>query len=113
LRNGIEDPRNTVLITGFQAQDTLGRKLIEKWPEVKIFGEPMRVRAEISSLDELSAHADQRELMEWIRPIAPTLRKVFLVHGEPQQSAALAKLLDSTYGLDVTVPTPGQSFELV
>ena len=44
LRNNIEDPRNTVLITGFQAQDTLGRKLVEKWPEVRIFGEPMRVQ---------------------------------------------------------------------
>ena len=83
LRNNIEDPRNTVLITGFQAQDTLGRKLVEKWPEVRIFGEPMRVRAEIASLDELSGHADQGELLEWIKPMAPTLRKVFLVHGEP------------------------------
>ena len=72
LRNSIEDPRNTVLITGFQAQDTLGRKLIEKWPEVRIFGEPMRVRAEISSLDELSAHADYREMLEWVRPAAPS-----------------------------------------
>ena len=113
LRNSIEDPRNTVLVTGFQAQDTLGRKLVEKWPEVKIFGEPMRVRAEVSSLDDLSGHADQRELIEWIRPIAPSLRQVFLVHGEPQQSAVLAKLLHSTYGLDVVVPTPGQSFNLI
>jgi metallo-beta-lactamase family protein len=113
LRNGIEDPRNTVLITGFQAQDTLGRKLVEKWPEVKIFGEPMRVRAEIASLDELSGHADQGELMEWIKPMAPRLRKVFLVHGEPAQSATLAGLLHSTYGLDVVVPAPGQSFDLL
>jgi len=112
LRNNIEDPRNTVLITGFQAQDTLGRKLIEKWKEVRIFGEPMRVRAEISSLDELSAHADQGELMEWIGPLAPSLRRVFLVHGEPQQSQTLAKLLDSTYNLNVVIPAPGQSFEL-
>jgi metallo-beta-lactamase family protein len=113
LRNNIEDPRNTVLITGFQAQDTLGRKLIEKWPEVRIFGEPMRVRAEISSLDELSAHADQGELIEWIRPLAPSLRKVFLVHGEHQQSETLAKLLYSTYHLEVAVPAPGQSFEII
>ena len=113
LRNNIEDPRNTVLITGFQAQDTLGRKLVEKWPEVRIFGEPMRVRAEISSLDELSAHADQGELMEWIRPLAPSLRQVFLVHGEPQQSETLAKLLHSTYNLSVAIPAPGQSFVLV
>ena len=112
LRNNIEDPRNTVLITGFQAQDTLGRKLIEKWTEVRIFGEPMRVRAEISSLDELSAHADQGELMEWIRPLAPSLRQVFLVHGEPQQSQTLAKLLHSTYNLSVAIPAPGQSFDL-
>ena len=112
LRNNIEDPRNTVLITGFQAQDTLGRKLIEKWTEVRIFGEPMRVRAEISSLDELSAHADQGELMEWIRPLAPSLRQVFLVHGEPQQSQTLAKLLHSTYNLSVAIPAPGQCFDL-
>jgi metallo-beta-lactamase family protein len=112
LRNNIEDPRNTVLITGFQAQDTLGRKLVEKWTEVRIFGEPMRVRAEISSLDELSAHADQSELLAWIKPMAASLRQVFLVHGEPQQSATLAKLLHTTYGLNAVVPTPGQSFEL-
>lgn len=112
LRNNIEDPRNTVLITGFQAQDTLGRKLVEKWPEVRIFGEPMRVRAEISSLDELSGHADQGELLEWIKPMAATLRKVFLVHGEQGQAETLARLLQSQYRLDAVCPTPGQSFEL-
>jgi len=112
LRNNIEDPRNTVLITGFQAQDTLGRKLIEKWQEVKIFGEPMRVRADIASLDELSAHADYNELLDWIRPLAPSLRKVFLVHGEPAQSEALAGVIRSQYGVDVVAPSPGQSFPL-
>jgi len=112
LRNNIEDPRNTVLITGFQASDTLGRKLIEKWPEVLIFGEPMRVRAEISSLDELSGHADQAEILQWIAPQAPSIRKVFLVHGEPEQSAALAKLLHSQLGLDAEPVRPGQTAEL-
>jgi metallo-beta-lactamase family protein len=112
LRNNIEDPRNTVLVTGFMAQDTLGRKLVEKWPEVKIFGEAMRVRAEIASLDELSAHADQNELLEWIRPMVSHLRKVFLVHGERQQSATLAKLLYSQYNLEAVVAEPGQSYEL-
>jgi metallo-beta-lactamase family protein len=112
LRNNLEDPRNTVLITGFQAADTLGRKLVEKWPEVRVFGEPVRVRAEIASLDELSGHADQGELLRWIEPLVPSLRRVFLVHGEPQQSAALAALLRREHGLDVTVPTPGESFQL-
>ena len=112
LWNNIEDPRNTVLITGFQAQDTLGRKLVEKWTEVRIFGELKRVRAEISSLDELSGHADQGELMQWIEPLVPSLRRVFLVHGEPEQSAALARLLHSRWDLEVTVPGPGQAFDL-
>jgi len=113
LRNNIEDPRNTVLITGFQAQDTLGRKLVEKWPEVRIFGEPVRVRAEISSLDELSGHADQGELLEWLKPMVHSLRKVFLVHGEPRQSEILAQLLRTRFGLEAVCPAPGQSFELV
>jgi len=113
LRNNIEDPRNTVLITGFQAQDTLGRKMIEKWPEVRIFGEPMRLRAEVSSLDELSAHADQNELLDWVKPLVPGLKRVFLVHGEPEQAQVFAKLLHSTYNLDVVVPGRGQSFDLL
>jgi metallo-beta-lactamase family protein len=79
---------------------------------VKIFGEPMRVRAEIQSLDELSGHADQAELLEWIRPLAPSLRRVFLVHGEPEQSAVLAKLLKSQYNLEAVAPVPGQAFDL-
>jgi metallo-beta-lactamase family protein len=112
LRNNIEDPRNTVLITGFMAENTLGRKLVEKWAEVNIFGEPLRVRAEIASLDELSGHADQRELMAWLKPQAPHLKRVFLVHGEPSQQQILAKLIRSEYGLDAVIPSVGQSFEL-
>jgi metallo-beta-lactamase family protein len=112
LRNNIEDPRNTILITGFMAENTLGRKLVEKWSEVNIFGEPYRVRAEISSLDELSGHADQRELMAWLKPQAPHLRQVFLVHGEPSQQEILARLIRSEYRLNVVMPQPHQSFEL-
>src|SRR5260370_9541718 len=112
LRNNIEDPRNTVLITGFQAENTLGRKLVEKWPEVNIFGEPVRVRAEIASLLELSGHADQRELLEWMKPIAPRLKKVFLVHGEPPAQQALSKLIAERYKVAVESPARGASYSL-
>lgn len=112
LRNNLEDPRNTVLITGFQSQETLGRKLVEKMREVKVFGEPVNVRAEISSLDELSGHADQGELLKWLAPLAPHLKQVFLVHGEPAQSQALASVIRSQYRLNVAIPSPGQSFVL-
>jgi metallo-beta-lactamase family protein len=112
LRNNIEDPRNTILITGYQAQDTLGRKLVEKWPEVRIFGEPMRVRAEVKSLDELSGHADHGELLAWLRPFASSLKRIFLVHGEPGGQEMLAKAIRSEYGVETVVPSPGQSFVL-
>ena len=112
LRNNIEDPRNTVLITGFQAEHTLGRKLLEKHPEVPIFGEPVRLRAQVRSLDELSGHADQKELLAWMRPIAGGLKRVFLVHGEFEQAAVLAQLIREEFGLEVSIPSRGESFEL-
>ena len=68
LKNNIENPRNTILITGYQAEHTLGRKIVEKQREVPIFGDPMRLRAEVVKLNELSGHADQRELLTWLRP---------------------------------------------
>ncbi len=112
LRNNIEDPRNTILITGYQAEYTLGRKIVEKQPEVPIFGEPMRLRAEVCSLDELSGHADQKELIEWIRPIAKGLKKVFLVHGEPDQGAALAQVIQKTYNIETVQATRGDTVNL-
>jgi metallo-beta-lactamase family protein len=118
LRNNIEDPRNTVLITGFQAEHTLGRKIVEKQPEVPIFGEPLRLRAEVCALEELSGHADQKELIEWMRPLAQPgkngkgLKKVFLVHGEPAQGAALAQVIHSEFGIETVQPSYGDSFLL-
>ncbi|MCP5118146.1 MAG: MBL fold metallo-hydrolase [bacterium] len=112
LRNNIEDPRNTVLITGFQAAHTLGRKIVDRWAEVPIFGEPMRLRAEVVTLNELSGHADQHELLDWMKPMAATLKKVFLVHGEPAQSRALAAMIRQRYGVEAVVPSRGETFEL-
>lgn len=112
LRNNVGDPRNTILITGFQAENTLGRKLVDKLPEVSIFGEPMRVRAEVETLNELSGHADQRELLAWMEPLARGLKRVFLVHGELAQAAALRDAIRGRYGLDVVIPERGQNFDL-
>jgi len=112
LRNNIEDPRNTVLFTGFQAEYTLGRKILNGDREVPIFGEPMQLRAEVVSLDALSGHADQSELIEWMRPLAPGLKKVFLVHGELAQGAALAEVIRKEFKLDVQQPSRGHSFLL-
>jgi metallo-beta-lactamase family protein len=112
LKNNIGDPKNTVLLTGYQAENTLGRKIEEKQLMVPVFGEPMRLRAQVEKLDELSGHADQRELLLWMTPIAPGLKRVFLVHGEGDQQTVLARAIRERFGLDVVIPQPGQSFDL-
>jgi len=112
LKNNIGDPRNTVLLTGYQAENTLGRKIEDGLDEVPIFGEPMRLRAEVERLDELSGHADQREILEWLKPIAGGLRRIWLVHGEGHQQTTLAAVIRAQYGIEVVIPARGQSFEL-
>ena len=113
LRNGIGDARNTVLITGFQAENTLGRKILEGQTEVNIFGEPTVVRAEVERINELSGHADQRELLTWMQPIVtPRLKTVYLVHGEPMQQEALKKAIEEMYRVPVIIPKRGDSFTL-
>jgi len=112
LRNTVADPRNTVLITGFQAEHTLGRKILDKWPEVPIFGDMFRLRAEVAKINELSGHADQRELLEWLRPIAGGLKKIFLVHGEARQQVAFQSAVQAMYGVEVVIPSRGDDFDL-
>lgn len=112
LKNNIGDSRNTILITGYQAENTLGRKIEQGYDEVPIFGEPMRLRAEVQRIDALSGHADREEILTWLKPLAGSLQKVFLVHGEADQQAALAAAIRERYGLQAVAPNRGQSFEL-
>lgn len=112
LKNNISDPRNTILLTGYQAENTLGRKIEQQLDEVPIFGEPMRLRAEVEKLDALSGHADREEMLAWMKPIAASLKKVFLVHGEPDQQHSFALAIQQRYGLEVVAPGRGQSFDL-
>jgi metallo-beta-lactamase family protein len=112
LRNGVEDPRNTILITGFQAEHTLGRKIVDKLPEVPIFGDPMRLRAEVVKLNELSGHADQRELLDWLKSSGKQFKRIFLVHGELASQEALAKAIHGQFGVEVVIPARGDAFTL-
>lgn len=112
LRNNVGDPRNTVLITGFQAENTLGRKLLDGDKEVNIFGEPVRVRAQVMKINELSGHADQQELLAWMEPLVKTVKHVFLVHGEYTQQQALAAVIEERYNIKATIPDRGETFSL-
>jgi len=70
------------------------------------------VRAQVESLDELSGHADTGELLAWMKPMTPRLRRVFLVHGEPQEAGALAGAIRAKYGIETIPAVAGQSFQL-
>lgn len=112
LAHNIEDPNSTILFVGFQAQHTLGRRIMEGVSPVKIYGDPYEVRAKVAHIEALSAHADVDELVANLKGMNPAPKGVFLVHGEEDQSLALAKRLREEGFENVTVPTAGQTVTL-
>lgn len=109
LRNSISDSRNAILITGFQAHGTLGRRLLEGENRVEILGDRLTVRAEIAVFNEFSAHADASQLIEYAKGIQG-LKRIFLVHGEPQQANVLAqRLVGELPQVGVYQPSEGQA----
>lgn len=118
LRNSIEDPRNCVLIVGYQAENTLGRKIVEKQETVKIFGETHALRAEVIVMDGFSAHADHDELVDFAWRVnergGKALEKVYLVHGEQEKREALAESLRRSLGngVSIVLPKRGDRFEI-
>lgn len=112
LKKNLPNPNNTILIVGYQAQGTLGRRLVEGASEVTIHGKIRPVEAEVIVLNSFSAHADKDELFEFATHIQG-LKKVFLVHGEEAQSLPFAERLKTEGHIpEVEVPSRGQSFVL-
>jgi metallo-beta-lactamase family protein len=112
LKHNMEDPRNTILIAGYQAEGTLGRRIVERRPEVRILGQTRVLKAEVVVLNGLSSHADQQDLMRSLTPLAAVAKKVRLVHGEPDRATALADALRGAGFADVAVPDRGESVEV-
>ncbi len=110
LRNNIENPKNTVLIVGYQAENTLGRKIAEHWKEVPVFGVKYKLNAEVVVFDEFSGHADQHDLLKWVA--GGKWKKIFIVHGETEAAEAFANILKSEGYADVNIPKLGESFSL-
>lgn len=102
----LSDDRSTLLIVGYQAAGTLGRQILEGHSPVKVLGEMVQVRCRIQAIGALSAHADQRKLLSWILAAHPAPRQVFVNHGEPESSLALAlKLKDQGIVAEVAEPS--------
>jgi len=114
LQQGAENPRNTILIVGFQAEHTLGRRIVERRDVIKTFGVEVPLRAQVSVLNGYSAHADRTELGNWLHAVrrqSPRLKDVFLVHGEPEAQDAFAAGLREK-GYRVNAPIAGARISL-
>jgi metallo-beta-lactamase family protein len=112
LRHNLWRRNVAVLIVGFQAQGSLGRRLVEGAREVRIFGEKVVVRAAVHTLGGFSAHAGQSELVEWAGHLAPSRPRFVLTHGEPKAREGLRAALQSRLGLSPECPAPGETVEL-
>ena len=113
LRNNIEDPKNTVMIVGFMAEHTLGKRIVERREKVNIFGQPHRLRAEVAVQNYFSAHADEPGLIDFIgMQDRDRLQQIFLVHGETERQQRLnAALTEAGYD-GVGIPERGEVVEL-
>ncbi len=111
LQNYIEEMENTLLIVGYQAAGTLGRRLLDGDKKVRIFGKSYEVRAKVLAIGSYSAHADNPQIMAWISKMK-NLKKVFLVHGETSQAMILTSDLHKKLGLEAIMPQTGEEYIL-
>ena len=102
LKNNIEDHRNTILVVGYMAQNTLGKRIVDRVPFVRIFGVEYELNAEVVIINAFSGHADKNELTDFVSECLP-LKRIFLVHADLDQSQALFEAL-SQKGLNVNIP---------
>ena len=113
LRNSVDNPKTLLLLVGYAAKDTLARKLMDGFKTVKIFGEEHQVRCRTKIIDAFSAHADRRELLDYVSFNSPErLRDIFLCHGEPDQAESLIDALRSKGYQNVRYPSLGEEIEI-
>jgi metallo-beta-lactamase family protein len=106
------DPKNAILLAGFQAEGTRGRALEEGAKTVRIHGQDVPVAAEVINLRQFSAHAGQSELLRWLTGLPAPPRQTYLTHGEPQASAALKAAIESAFRWRVALPQYLQTVDL-
>ncbi|NLL84576.1 MAG: MBL fold metallo-hydrolase [Lentisphaerae bacterium] len=112
LKKSVSDPRNIILIVGYQAEHTLGRRIVEYQSPLRILGDEFELQARVHTINALSAHADRSALMAWLDSIKPTVKKAFAVHGDEDKVTAMVDLLHQ-HGVDEAVaPVSGQKFTL-
>lgn len=112
LVHNLERPNSTILFVGFQAEGTLGRMLIDGAKKVRILGKEFNVKARIESIDAYSAHADRREILDWLKSFDIFPVKIFLCHGEPLATRALGEMIKTEFETKVFIPITGTICQL-
>jgi metallo-beta-lactamase family protein len=113
LKYGISNPNNTILFVGYQVEGTLGRKILEKVSKINIDKNSYEVKAEIHKINSFSAHADYKEMLEWLNKIDTSkLRKIFLVHGEKEAQKHLSDYLKSNGFKNIQIVKEGEVYKL-
>ena len=113
LARALPDARNTVMFVGYQAEGTRGRQLVDGAPEVKIHGRVVPVAATIARIDAMSAHADQQEILRWLRGFVRHPKRTYLVHGEPESQETLKRAIEDALHWDVHIPSMGERVEVI
>ncbi|PIR87924.1 MAG: MBL fold hydrolase [Candidatus Harrisonbacteria bacterium CG10_big_fil_rev_8_21_14_0_10_45_28] len=108
----LQDAKSDLLIFGYQVSGSLGRRLLDGEKTIKILGETVPVRAKIRAIGAYSAHADQAQLLKWLKPLTKKLKKLFLVQGEIEPMTALASKIKEDFKIQAEIPKPGTSIEL-
>ena len=111
LKRIVEDPWNIILIVGYQAENTLGRRLVEERSPIRILGDEFELNARVETINALSAHADRNALMDWFKKVGGSVRHAFAVHGEPEKVEAMRELLLEHGAPNAYAPHPGQVYE--
>jgi metallo-beta-lactamase family protein len=112
FKHSLWKANTAVVIVGYQGEGTLGRQLVDGAKSVKIYGEPIAVKAQIHTLNGFSAHAGQTELMKWLRPLASSKPMVVLTHGEARGREPLAELIRQRHGIKAQLPVQGDVIKL-
>jgi len=112
IKNNIENPNTHMIFVGYQVVGTLGRKIVDREPEVRVMGQTLQVNAKVHTLGGFSAHGDQRDLRYWLRGFGHSPKKIFIVHADEEIAIGFGTNIKSELGVEVDIPKLNEEFEL-
>ena len=112
IKNHIEKENTHMIFVGYQVEGTLGRRIVDRQPEIRVMGQTLQVKAQIHTLGGFSAHGDQRDLRYWLRSFGHSPKKIFIVHGDEEIAIGFGTNIKSELGIDVDIPKLNEEFDL-